>query len=589
MPPAGRDSPVAEPGPVMSRVSRVAVPPLRIGIVPSATELRFRLTGAAGVIGPRVSRLDSGEYAIRLLRGSEAGMVPFWLIRVFRARRSADRCSSQMPGARVIEVGETYDAQGTAVRTVEHWVVSKEGHGRPDGWLTLGTGSIQAELVSVGRSLGHFERLAVSPDSGAVVTILDVLTGAGFHWEHGEDRRFRGRFEVVASPDGRLCFVNEVGLEEYLLSVATSEMRSSCPSDLLRAQTVAARSWVLARLGKVHLADPFDLCAEDHCQCYRGLERESSAGTAAARDTWGQVLVTRGRVCDARYAKVCGGLREGYGSVWGGSTPPYLRWGADADGGRLPGWDRGVRSEAAAAQWIAGRPPCYCNPDLSPEEPCVQEFGGYFRWRVAYAADELERLVNDRLDGKVGSVKEIRPLRRGRSGRIELLEIRGSRGTVRVRRELEIRRVLSKSHLPSSAFVCHQTRGGDGSQEKLVLEGAGWGHGVGMCQVGAAAMAHHGHDYRAILDHYYPGSRLVALCPAPPATWPDEAASDGRVPCWVYMNCYELRRCPVYLERSSEPCWQRDGSPRLGKGLLGYEQKQGHCRACPYLKACSRS
>lgn len=569
---------------MVSRVSRVAASPLRIGIVPSANELRFRVTGTAAVTGPCVNRLDAGEYAVRLLHGSEAGTVPFWLTRVFRTRSSADRCSSQMPGARVVEVGESYDAPGTAATTIEHWVVSEKGDGQPDGWVVVTPGSIRAELVSGGRSLGHFERLAVSPDSGAGVTIRDVLTGEGFHWEHGEDRRFRGRFEVVASPEGRLCLVNEVGLEEYLLSVATSEMRSSCPSDLLRAQTVAARGWVLARLGKVHLADPFDLCAEDHCQCYRGLGRESSAGTAATRDTWGQVLLLRGRVCDTRYAKVCGGLREGYGSAWEGRTPTYLRWGADADGGRLPGWDRGVRSEADAARWIAGRPPCFCNPALSPEDMCVQEFGDYFRWRVAYTAEELERLVNDRLDGRVGSVREIRPLRRGRSGRIELLEIRGSKGTVRIRRELEIRRVLSQSHLPSSAFVCHLTRGRGGFLEGIVFEGAGWGHGVGMCQVGAAAMAHHGHDYRSILNHYYPGSSVVQLYPGPPELWPNEAAAVGRAPCWVHMNCYELHRCPVYLARSSEHCWQRDGSPRLGKGLLHQSDKQEHCGRCRYFR-----
>ncbi len=560
----------------------VQMPELRVGILSGQEEVRFRVRGNARVDGGSLPSLPRGEYAAQLVMATGAVTAPFWLRGTFATRRGAERCQARLDHADTIQVGRDYSYDGGSFTSTEYWVVSDDGQGQPHGSRVLRPAAMRAELVGEGGRIDFFERLAVDPGAEGGVVVGGVVTGESFHWEHREERSFRGRLELVAGRDGRLCLINVVGLEEYLLSVATSEMHSRCPTALLEAQTVAARSWVLAALGKVHLADPFDLCGEDHCQCYRGIERESSAGVNAVTGTWGQVLIFAERICNARYGKVCGGLRESYRSVWGGAGPPYLAWAADAAAGALAGWDRGVRSESDAAKWVACRPPCYCNPDLTPRVPCVDEFSGCFRWKVQYDGEELERLVNDRLNGIVGRVRELRPLRRGRSGRIELLEIRGSKRAVKVGRELEIRRVLSSTHLPSSAFVCHQSWGSDGFLEKVVLEGAGWGHGVGMCQVGAAAMAYHGHDYRSILGHYYPGTRLVTLHPSSAAQWPQEAVESESAPCWVHMNCYELRRCPVYLEPSSVPCWERHGSPRLGKGLIGPEAKEQHCRRCPY-------
>lgn len=362
----------------------------------------------------------------------------------------------------------------------------------------------------------------LDPDTCAFV-LDDFRIGTGFHWERSQRRSFRGDLRVIHGRDG-VTAINDVPLEAYIESVIASEMSPDSPSDLLRAHAVVSRSWIVAQLtagageGTYHRRSRtgpneweiiawygreghtgFDVCADDHCQRYQGIP---PAGTESARaavlETRHQFLVYGGQICDARFSKCCGGVTENFRSAWDDREIPYLQ--AVCDGpGNLPRVDADwIRSVASTA---------YCNTrDPSLLERVFtrydQETADFFRWRVDYSRTALAELIGRRSGIDIGDLLSIEPLERGPSGRVVRLRIEGSRSSLTLGKELEIRRVLSSSHLYSSAFVVEQQSG------RVVLYGAGWGHGVGLCQVGAAVMAERGHAYRNILRHYYPGTEI---------------------------------------------------------------------------------
>ncbi|HKV53143.1 MAG TPA: SpoIID/LytB domain-containing protein [Candidatus Binataceae bacterium] len=321
-----------------------------------------------------------------------------------------------------------------------------------------------------------------------------------------------------------LTAINEVPLEDYVTSVISSEMSASCPLELLKAHAVISRSWLWFpkanrfRSGKVENgvsdrheilrwygreAHPgFDVCADDHCQRYQGITKAySPAAAEAVRATSGQFLRYNGAICDARFSKCCGGITERYATAWEDEDIPYL----------APVYDGPTRSGTCdAEEWIKADPPAYCNTVnaalLSRILPGFdQETRDFYRWRVAYSADELADLIRSRLAVDLGPIREMRALARGPSGRIYRLKITGERDYIVIGKELEIRRALSRTHLYSSAFVVDQDSEGPG---RFVLRGAGWGHGVGLCQIGAAVMADQGRDYTEILQHYYRGTTV---------------------------------------------------------------------------------
>lgn len=372
----------------------------------------------------------------------------------------------------------------------------------------------------------------ISADAEAVVH--DMTVGRAFHWQHEEDLVFQGVLTAAWRPNGLFDLVNEAPLEHYLESVVSSEMSARCPPALLRAHAVISRSWLLAQLeggaggrrqttqaaivqgedGALELRRwydredhaHFDVCADDHCQRYQGVTRaftpEAAAAVAATR---GQVLTSNDRVCDARFAKCCGGMTEVFASAWGDVEVPYLRAFADRDG--PPDFELPLTHEAHAVAFIEGAPTAWCNtrdrallerllPDLD------HETRDFYRWQERLSADKVRALVLQKAGVDLGPVLALTPLERGPSGRVVKLEIRGEAATLRVGKELEIRRLLSETHLYSSAFVVHREPGG------FRLRGAGWGHGVGLCQIGAAVMADAGYEYGAILAHYYRGARL---------------------------------------------------------------------------------
>ncbi len=354
----------------------------------------------------------------------------------------------------------------------------------------------------------------------AVFWLYDVPIGRGFHWEHKEQLEYRGSLKLFQPQGHDLTAVNILPLEMYLESAVGSEMRSDLPPAFSQAQAIAARSTVLATAGRHHRADGFDLCNDDHCQCYQGTYREANAVVAPIRDSAGKVLVspylsggTKGgsassfilhpssfpRVVDARYAKSCGGVSELYEEAWGDEGPAYF---AVRACGEFPVLD--LTDEEHARAFVLSHPPAWCNDKLFPY-PEPWDTDPLFRWQRTYSCAELGELIASKTGTKVGAIKSLHVKRRGSSGRILVLEIVGRSASFVIYGELNIRRALSSSHLPSSFFVF------DIHGDTITLTGGGWGHGVGLCQLGAAAMAKAGRSVESILEHYYPHSELREL------------------------------------------------------------------------------
>jgi SpoIID/LytB domain protein len=381
---------------------------------------------------------------------------------------------------------------------------------------------------------GH-EITLQSPASGSFV-LHDVTIGINFHWERKEDQEFEGGLRLLGHRDGSLTVINVIGVEAYLASVIASEMSATSPPALLRAHAITSRSWLVAMLERErHEKAPgtvrgavtadevvrwydredhadFDVCADDHCQRYQGITKIlSPEALAAVRETRGQFLVYGGEVCDARFFKACGGLTEEFPNAWEDRDVPYLRSVSDA-----PSVHAAVRTEADAERWVLSSPEAFCNTNdgnvLRQVLPSFdQETTDFFRWKVSYTPKQLAELIRSRSGYDVGPVRDLVPLHRGPSGRITRLKIVGEQQTIVVGKELEIRKWLSKSHLYSSAFIVMKEMGNDGRPSAFVLHGAGWGHGVGLCQIGAAVMATKGYTPEQIVLHYFCGAKVEKL------------------------------------------------------------------------------
>lgn len=371
------------------------------------------------------------------------------------------------------------------------------------------------------------------------IVLHDVTIGVGFHWQRREDQIFRGSLSIIVR-NNALTAVNVVSVEDYLISVISSEMKATSSEELLKAHAVTSRSWLLAQMSKslsLHAegksfnsftssgneiikwydredhAD-FDVCADDHCQRYQGITRASSpVVTKAVNETYGEVLMYDGAICDARYYKCCGGITEVFENTWEPVNHPYLQ--AITDNTEPPqGLPADLTDEKNAREWILGNPEAFCNTtDLKVLSQVLndydQETNDFFRWKVVYSQEELSNLVRERTGIDFGIINALVPLRRGPSGRISRLRIEGSRKSMTIGKELEIRKSLSVSHLYSSCFVAD--REDDGNEVRFVLHGAGWGHGVGLCQIGAAMMGERGYSYRDILMHYFRDARFEIL------------------------------------------------------------------------------
>ena len=407
-----------------------------------------------------------------------------------------------------------------------HYVISRVG----SAVRAEGPTAIEAPSVS----------LRATEQQSCRATLDEVVIGIDFHWQRKESQSFQGTLTFAGAADG-ITIVNELPLESYLVSVISSEMSASCPHELLRAHAIVSRSWLLAQLsgdrdlagskpsvsereiirwyGRESHAD-FDVCADDHCQRYQGISKAfSRAAFDAVETTRGIALAWGEEICDARYSKSCGGMTEVYRAAWEDKEVPYLS--AVYDGPRGPtGFAMPLSDHDNAEAWIRTSPPAYCNADLCESADLLarilpgfdQETRDFYRWEVVYSQEELSEVLSRRTRIDFGRIKTLQPLARGESGRITRLQITGEKRSVIIGKELEIRRALSPSHLYSSAFVVRVEGGGrHGYPDVFRLMGAGWGHGVGLCQIGAAVMAELGNSHKEILDHYFRGAELRTL------------------------------------------------------------------------------
>jgi peptidoglycan hydrolase-like amidase len=373
-------------------------------------------------------------------------------------------------------------------------------------------------------------------DKGAFFSIANVMIGIDFHWERKEEQAFRGNLILRLRHDGTIAVINEINLEDYLESVVSSEMNSAAPKEFLKAHAILSRSWLLSALEQKKSVDNtidttgttnneevirwydredhdlYDVCADDHCQRYQGVTKIISAQAGeAVRETQGIVITYGDTICDARYSKACGGLTEDFEAAWSDEHISYLASISDAPVPHHP-----IRTEDDAVRWILSEPPAYCNTDdahilenILPDFD--RETKDFFRWTVQYKREELEQILMEKSGFDFGTLKAIIPMQRGHSGRISKLKIAGSKKSIIVGKELEIRRWLSRSHLYSSAFVVEVDTDAQGKVRQFRFHGAGWGHGVGLCQIGAAVMASKGFSAKEILLHYFPGTELLKI------------------------------------------------------------------------------
>ena len=400
----------------------------------------------------------------------------------------------------------------------------------------------QVVELSEGRILWEnalYDELLFEPtDAQSSFTLEDVTIGVNFHWERKEAQTFLGKLRFIVE-DNNICAINELPVETYLTSVISSEMRATSSLELLKAHAVISRSWLLAQMeqrkAENNNADKqpsffktdkeivgwydredhkrFDVCADDHCQRYQGITKAANKHVVEAiQQTAGEILTSHGEICDARYSKCCGGAVEEFQYCWENIKKPYLQALPDALPDTTPLPD--LTDEAVARQWILSSPDAFCNTTDQKVLSQVlndfdQETTDFYRWSQTYSQAEVKQLLEEKLEVQFGDIIDLIPLSRGKSGRIYRLKIVGKERTLIIGKELEIRRALSKSHLYSSAFIVEKADIKDGVPQKFIIKGAGWGHGVGLCQIGAAMMGKQGYRYEEILLHYYKGAEIT--------------------------------------------------------------------------------
>ena len=402
----------------------------------------------------------------------------------------------------------------------------------------------QVVELSEGRILwenNFYDELLFEPnDAQSSFTLEDVTIGVNFHWERKEAQTFLGKLRFIVE-NNNICAINELPVETYLISVISSEMRATSSLELLKAHAVISRSWLLAQMEQrkaennnavkqpslfktdneiVRWYDRedhkhFDVCADDHCQRYQGITKAANKHVVEAiKQTAGEILTSRGEICDARYSKCCGGAVEEFQYCWENIRKPYLQALPDTmpDTTSLPN----LTNEAVARQWILSSPNAFCNTTdqkvlFQVLNDFDQETTDFYRWIQIYSQAEVKQLLEEKLAMQFGDIIDLIPMERGKSGRIYRLKIIGTQRTLIIGKELEIRRALSKSHLYSSAFVVEKVDIKDGVPQQFIIKGAGWGHGVGLCQIGAAMMGVQGYRYDEILLHYYKSAEITKV------------------------------------------------------------------------------
>ena len=399
--------------------------------------------------------------------------------------------------------------------------------------------SLSLDLISIQQQLSN--PILLEPlNEECSFELYHVVIGIQFHWERKETQCFKGKLKLFAE-NGLVTAVNILPLEDYLTSVISSEMSTTSSPEFLKAHAVISRSWLLAQMEKGKILrktgkyeslvhndegyirwydreehDRFDVCADDHCQRYQGITQViSTQVNDALKTTSGEVLTYNGVICDTRFYKCCGGITEKFENVWEPVIHPYLT-NIACHSSSVDVYNMDLTNKENARAWILGNPPAYCNThDKKALSQVLKDFDqetkDFYRWEVSLTQSEIKALLFRKIGIEVGNVLDLIPVERGASGRIIRLKIAGDKRTLIIGKELEIRKALSESHLYSSAFIVEKMftpTGNTNIPDVFVLKGAGWGHGVGLCQIGAAIMGNNGFSYKEILSHYYPFSNL---------------------------------------------------------------------------------
>lgn len=488
---------------------------------------------------------------------------------------------------------------------LKEWYFDHQGHDWPAGNYRARplAGGIVVEDLD-GRLIAETPDLTLKPrDVAASFVIREVPIGIDFHWEQRLDQQFTGILRIRSMADRQLTVINEAPLEEYLVSVISSEMSATADPELLRAHAIISRSWLLAQLAKRPAVrdsppaavaptgtlasmesmelirwydrenhDNFDVCADDHCQRYQGITTATTTAAALAVEaTHGMVICSGGQLCDARFSKSCGGMTERFSAAWNDQDYTYLGVLRDAPtqtaDSPLP-----LTVEMNAETWIRTRPAAFCNSsDVEVLRKILPDFDqettDFYRWRVILPQLQLQSLLRQKLGLELGRIQRLEPVERGGSGRIIRLRIVGEAGEIVIGKELEIRRALSPSHLYSSAFIVEPGAERDGFPDRFTLIGAGWGHGVGLCQIGAAIMAETGYRFEQILGHYYPGSTIETLYDKPPQ--PELAAGAIMESVFYRYSATERRRlmADTGFVRGEDRIWSHPDGHSIGDGV----------------------
>lgn len=394
----------------------------------------------------------------------------------------------------------------------------------------MGNGKISLDTKKI-------ESIELTPeDNNCSFTLHNVTIGISYHWERQEEQTFTGKLKLITDGENVIA-INILPVEDYLVSVISSEMSATSSLEFLKSHAVISRSWLLAQIENrdrknVHKSlqqnfttdenciirwydredhKLFDVCADDHCQRYQGITKASNPSVAkAVKETEGMVLMYGDEICDARFSKCCGGVSETFDTCWEDKDYPYLQPVIDnSENNDIPD----LSIEENAEKWIRTTPAAFCNTHDEKVLKQIlnnydQETTDFYRWKVKYSQKEISELIHRKTSIEFGDIKDLIPMQRGKSGRISRLKIVGTLRTVTIGKELEIRRALSESHLFSSAFVIDKTEVAGSVPSEFTITGAGWGHGVGLCQIGAAMMGEKGYSYDKILLHYYRNAEI---------------------------------------------------------------------------------
>lgn len=510
-------------------------PIVRIGLMEEYDRIDFSVGGEFNVTDLKGSPIlenvvNEQRWHVFPDTTKEARAVYSILLTAFAKRDAADKLRRSLTkkdyAARVIEVGTEVVIDGRSIsNSVKYRVLVGRWNNERDARKSLdefrevyaprvvrqilkpstGTIDLQNFDYSLAKRIKDGFRIVPKSDD-CQVTLFEVREGTGFHWEREVDRTYPGILEVRVDHRGLLMALTELPLEEYLKGVVPAEMPASYPLESLKAQAIAARSETIAKVGLKHLNDPFDLCAHVHCQAYSGCSHRDERSSAAVDETRGRVLTMKSKVVESLYSACCGGHLEDKVNVWNPPPASHLvsHWDAP-DSSAFKKYN--LKREQDVEKWVLESPKVWCNTQDREDVPNILMMSERsFRWEVEYTRRELEAIINKKLGDDIGELLNIVPIRRGDSGRLMEIEIQGTKMNLRIQRELNIRNVLSEKYLRSACFSIEAEINEDGRHVTFKFKGAGWGHGVGMCQVGAGVMAHEKNDFHTILNHYYPGT-----------------------------------------------------------------------------------